>query len=389
MMNTLFVAKDIEFEYGGRILKTTVIADAMTHALHGAASSYLLSLALARKSDNTIRKYASHIKSLINEMANDPDISGFDDVTDVMMSVYLESVLMDERKNTASTIIQVQQTLTGFFEYLKDQGFAQKEHRFTYALTMEAELKLAKTKGSQNSHDPFKLSERYIPQNQFDLFMKYVDGKTPYIKDRNEIMMRLAYEAGCRRHEITWFKNFSLLEIEAAIKKSERDNLNEIYLNIFGKGRKMRKICIEPQLRRKIEEFIRRYKHLLNGQLICSASGQELTNEYAARIFIRAKKKLIKEASLEDADRWESNTGWTFHALRHSYATNLGLRIESGEAKLGRSYLMDRLGHNHPQTTLIYLHFAAALLGRLREADKYESEMRAKSFVYDREEFAE
>lgn len=388
-MNTLFVTKDIEFEYGGRILKSTVVADAKTNALHSAASSYLLSLALARKSDNTIKKYASHIKSLINEIAYDPDISGFDDITDEMMSSYLELVLMGERENTASTIVQVQTTLTGFFEYLQDQGFAQKGHRFTYSLSLEAELKLAKTKGRQNSHDPFKLSERYIPQNQFDLFMKYVDGKTSYIKDRNEIIMRLGYEAGCRRHEVTWFRNFSLLEIETAIKKSERDNLNEIYLNIYGKGRKMRKICIEPSLRRKIEEFIRRYKRQLNGQLICSEDGQELGREYASKIFIRAKKKLIKKVSLQDAERWESNTGWTFHAFRHSFATNLGLRIESGEEKLGRSFLMDRLGHNHPQTTLIYLHFAAGLLGRLRESDKYEKEMRAKSFVCDREEFAE
>lgn len=387
-MITRFVTKNIEFDYGGRNLTTTVIADAETAVLHAAASSYLLSLALTRKSENTIKKYASHIKSLINEMAYDPDISGFDDITDVMMSNYLELVLMGDRENTASTINQVETSLTGFFEYLKDQGFAQKGHRFTYALSQEAELKRAKTQGRQNSHDPYKLSERYIPESQFRLFLKYVDGKTSYIKDRNEIMMRLGYEVGCRCHEVTSFRNFSLLEIESAINKSKRDNLNETYLNICGKGRKVRKICIEPSLRRKIEEFIHRYKHQLNDQLICSPTGQELGSAYASKVFIRAKTKLIKDSSLKDADRWESNTGWTFHAFRHSFSTNLGLRIESGEEKLGRSFLMDRLGHNHPQTTLIYLHFAAGLLGRLRDADKYEEEMRAKSFIYDREEFA-
>lgn len=386
-MNKRFLTKSIEFEYGGRNLKTIVIADAETALLHSAASSYLLSLALKRKSENTIKKYASHIKSLINEMAYDPDISGFDDITDIMMSNYLELVLMGERENDVSTINQVETSFKGFFEYLKEQGFAEKGHRFTYVLSQEAELKRAKKQGRQNSHDPYKLSERYIPLSQFGLFLKYLDGKTSYIKDRNEIMMRLGYEVGCRCHEVTSFRNFSLLEIESAMNKSKQNNLNEIYLNIYGKGRKLRKIYIEPSLRRKIEEFIRRYKHQLNGQLICSSTGQELGSDYTSKVFIRAKTKLIKSVSLEDADRWESNTGWTFHAFRHSFATNLGLKIESGEEKLGRSFLMDRLGHNHPQTTLIYLHFAAGLLGRLREADKYEEEMRTKSFIYDREEF--
>lgn len=387
-MKERFVSKNIEFVHVGRKLKTTVIADAETAVLHAPASSYLLSLSLARKSENTIQKYASQIKSLINEMAFDPNITSFDDITDVIMSNYLELVLMGERENTASTIDQVETTLTGFFEFLKDQGFAEKGHRFTFALSQEAELIRAKTRGRQNSHDPYKLSERYIPESQFDLFLKYVDGKTSYIKDRNEIMMRLAYETGCRCHEVTSFNNFSLVEVEAAINKSNSNNLNETYLNITGKGKKLRKICIEPALRRKIEEFIRRYKTCFNGQLICSTDNKQLNSQYASTIFERAKNKLIKGAPLKDADRWQSNTGWTYHAFRHSFATNLGLRIESGKEKLGRSFLMDRLGHRHPQTTVIYLHFAAGLLGRLRETDKYEEEMRKKLFIYDREEFS-
>jgi site-specific recombinase XerD len=367
---------------------TAVIADYDSAVIHPAATAFLINKTLTGNKIRSVKKYASIIKSLINEISFDPNLSSFDDLSDSDMSNYLELVLMGDRGNVPTTINQVETTLSDFFSFMKDQGFARHGDRFTFYKTQEAEIKIAKAKGRQNSHDPFKLSERYIPKAEFENLLKHASAKSPYFRDRNEIILRLGYEAGMRAHEITSFNNLSLMEIEASIKKAERRNLNEIEIDVIGKGNKLRSVVIEPDLRRKIEAFIRSYRSRLNGQLICSSNGEELNDQYATTIFNRAKKRLVKYADIDSADRWDSNDGWTFHALRHSFATNLAIRIENAEAKLGRSYLMDRLGHNRPQTTVIYLHFAAAILGKLKEHDSYEEEMRRKAFYYDKEEFS-
>lgn len=386
-MKDRFVSRVIAFERAGHQYETVVIADVDSAIVHAAGTAYLLNKSLRGAAINSVKKYASIIKSLINEIAFDPNLTSFDDLSDSDMSNYLELVLMKDRVNVATTVDQVETILSDFFKFLKEQGFSEKGDRFTFHKSRAAELRMAKSKGRQNSHDPYKLSERYIPEEQFKLLLRYTKGKTSYIKDRNELMLRLSYEVGLRAFEVTSFNNLSVLEVEVALKNAELRNLNEIEIDILGKGNKLRTVVIEPALRRKIENFIRNYKHRINGQLICSINGQDLNAQYASTVFRRSKKELIKYADLRDADRWDGNERWTEHALRHSYATNLAIRIESGEAKLGRSYLMDRLGHNHPQTTVTYLHFAAAMLGKLKEQDKYEEEMRKKVFRIDEEEF--
>lgn len=386
-MKERFLSKVVTFEHNGRKYETAVIADSVLSVIHPAATAYLINKSLTGSKIKSVKKYASIIKSLINEIYFDPNLSSFDDLSDADMSNYLELVLMGDRGNTAVTINQVEVTLSNFFSFMKTQGFTEYGDRFTYYKSQESEIKLAKARGRKKSHDPFNLSERYIPKAQFEILLKHATGKSAYIRDRNEIILRLGYEVGMRAFEITSFNNMSLMEVEASLKESERRNLNEIEIDVIGKGIKLRSVVIEPDLRRKIEAFIERYRLRLNGYLICSSNGEELNDQYASAIFSRAKQRIIKFADLRHADRWAANINWTFHSLRHSYATNLGIRIESGEAKLGRSYLMDRLGHNHSQTTVIYLHFAAALLGRLKECDSYENEIRKKLFIYDKQEF--
>jgi len=307
------------------------------------------------------------------------------------MSNYLELVLMRDRGNMASTINQHISILSDFFNFLYEQGFASLENRFTYHLSFDAEIKLAKAQGRKDSHDPFRLSERYIPENQFQLLLAFDKSADPYVRDRNEIVLRLGYEAGLRAYEVTTFENLTVTEVEAAISRARYNSRNEVEIDVVGKGRKggkVRTIVIEPFLRRKIESFIRRYRRRLGNHLICSRHGAELADDFSTTLFRKTKNSLIKNGKVSDADRWEANTRWTFHALRHSYATNLGIQIESGKTPLGRTYLMDRLGHADPKTTLIYLHFAAYLLGKTRKQDEYEEEIRKSSFSFDREEFA-
>ncbi|PTB99859.1 hypothetical protein C9993_00765 [Marinobacter sp. Z-F4-2] len=390
-MGQSFRQKTIKLQRSFQTIEAVVIANRETDALHCAASAYLLSKRLDGAKIKTLQKYASLVLSLMEEIEFDPELNSFDDLTDSDMSNYLELVLMKDRGNAASTINQHQTTLAGFFQFLYDQGFTTLPDRFTYHLSSQAEIKLAKAAGRQSSHDPYRLSERYIPEEQFKLLLSFDKAKDTFVKDRNEIMMRLGYEVGLRAHEVTTFENFTLAEVEAALARAKRSNRNEVEIDILGKGKKggkIRTVVIEPSLRRKIESFIKQYRRTLGNHLICARDGSELASDYATTLFRRTKKNLIKYAEGSDADRWEANSGWTFHALRHSYATNLGIQIESGTMPLGRTYLMDRLGHSDPKTTLIYLHFAAFLLGNVRKQDEYEAEIRKSSFSCDKEEFA-
>lgn len=389
-MGTAFRKKQVHFYRGSQSVDTVVIAHRATDVIHPGASAFLLHKTLLGAKVRSVLKYASVIMSLVEEIEYDPEIGGFDDLTDKDISIYLESVLVNERNNSESTVRQTKGILSEFFDFLYKHGFTSLQDRFTYHLSDAAELKLAKSQGRQNSHDPFRLSERYIPRPQFELLLSFDRSKSQFVKDRNEIMFRLGYEAGLRAHEITWHQNLSLAEVKAALVRAKAQNLNEIEIRILGKGKgggKLRTIVIEPPLRRKIVAFIENYKSLLGSQLISNKNGGELAEDYVSTLFRRARENLIRKGAVFDSDRWASNVGWSFHATRHSYATNLALQIESGERPLGESYLMDRLGHSHRATTMIYLHFAAAMLGNLSRRDEYERRMVSASFTYEAEEF--
>ena len=387
-MGITYKQKTVSLDRDGQPIKTVVIANRQTDVLHPGASTYLLNKSLSGAQIRSVKKYASVILGLIEEIDFDPELESFDDLTDQDMSNYLELVLINDRGNSASTINQSIDVISDYFTFLHDQGFTEKPDRFTYYLSDSAELKLAKQRARQNSHDPFHLSERYIPINQFELLLTFEKSLNAFVRDRNEIILRLGYETGMRAHEITSFENLSVTEFEAAIFKSKQNGLNEVEIKILGKRRKLRTIVIEPPLRRKIETFVGRYKTIIADQIICSREGQELGELYASTIFLRAKKNLIRLADVQDSDRWERNTKWTFHATRHGYATNLALQIESGERPLGETYLMDRLGHSHLSTTIIYLHFAAAQLGNFQSRDDYLTRIARNNFNYDKEEFS-
>ena len=229
-MGQVFRQKTVQFHRGAQRIETVVIANRKTDSLHVAASAYLLSKSLSGAKIKTVEKYASLILSLIEEIEFDPELNSFDDLTDTDMSNYLELVLMKDRGNSGSTINQHKIVLSEFFQFLYDQGFAELGDRFTYHLSSYAELKLAKAKGRQNSHDPYRLSERFIPENQFHLLLSFDKSKNSYIKERNEIVLRLGYEAGLRAHEVTTFENLAVGEIEAAISRAKHHKRNEVEL---------------------------------------------------------------------------------------------------------------------------------------------------------------
>jgi len=386
-MGLKYLQKTVQINRDGRKVKTAVIANRSTAALHLPATAYLINKSMKGLKIKSVEKYASIILSLIEEVEFDPEIDSLDDLNDSTMSAYLQKVLYEERGISGNSLNQHKQTLSNFFSLAFDMGYLKKPNRFTYRISDAAELAQAKSQGRERSLDPYRLSEKYIPAKQFNLLLSFEASKNPYVRARNEIILRLGYEVGLRSSEVTSFENLSVAAIKKSINDSEGKKLNELELGILGKGGnggKPRTVVIPPALKRKIQRFIKANKKHLKTHLICNLNGKELGSCYSSTIFNRAKKNLIRKLDLEkdinhqskaNVERWIANTGWTFHALRHSFATNLAMEVISGNKKLPKVYVQERLGHEYARTTLIYCHFAAVLTENIIVQDQLSEEI--------------
>ena len=103
-MGTAFRKKQVHFYRGSQSVDTVVIAHRATDVIHPGASAFLLHKTLLGAKVRSVLKYASVIMSLVEEIEYDPEIGGFDDLTDKDISIYLESVLVNERNNSESTV---------------------------------------------------------------------------------------------------------------------------------------------------------------------------------------------------------------------------------------------------------------------------------------------
>lgn len=357
----------VTFKRSGATYDSVVLANVDTDAIHVAASAYLLAKSMGGAGSHTLNSYASVIKSLVEEVESDSNLSSCDDLTDAHMTQYLESVLYNERQVSPSTLNFHIIVLQGWFKWCYAYGHFTKPDRFNYYVSRTVKLKLKKLLGRSSSLDPYKLHHKYIPPLEFDELMRYEVSKNSYNSTRNEIILRLGYQVGLRASEAVSFNNLSLPEINNAIDFSKRNDRNGFEIDIIGKGSnggKIRTVYIPDDLRRKIERFIGQYSiKLKHHNLICSKNGLQLNSTYASKIFRDAKNNLILKAESKISERWDNLPLRSYHSLRHSYATNLARRVYSGDLKdrVPRSLLQERLGHESFSTSAIYIHFSAII----------------------------
>lgn len=359
--------RSLSFQRAGVLYHSQVLANIETDSIHVPASAYLLAKALGGARPNSLNSYGAVIKSLVEEVEADPDIAGFDDLTDAHMTQYLEFVLFRERGVSAKTLDLHAIVLDGWFNWCYECGYFAKPARFTYYVSQDVELELKKAVGRANSLDPFKLHHKYIPAKEFDELLRFEPSKIPYTTARNELILRLGYESGLRASEVVSSFNLSLREISRAIKAADAKRRFGFELDIIGKGAhggKVRTIHVPDGLKRKIVRFVQLYStKLKHTQLICAKDGSGLNSTYASKIFRDSKRHLIDKSESEIADRWERLPLRSFHSLRHSYATNLARRIYMGDLKnrVPRTLVQERLGHSSSSTTSIYIHFSSVI----------------------------
>lgn len=383
--------QSVSFRKNGVSYYSVVLADIETDAIHVPACAYLLALSMAGARPHTLNSYASVLKSLIEEVEADTEIKSYDDLTDAHMTQYLEAVLYHERGVSASTINFHTTVLQGWFKWCYENSYFEKPERFNYYTSQNIKLQLKKAAGRANSLDPFRLHHKYIPPSEFDELMRFESSKNPYNIARNELILRLGYQTGLRASEVVSFHNLSLSEIKRAIQDAEKKRLNGFEIDIIGKGSdggKIRTVHVPDDLKRKIERFMQQFSvKMKHSHLICAKNSSELNVTYASKVFRDAKANLIVNADTVIADRWENLPLRSFHSLRHSYATNLARRIYTGDLKdrVPRILLQERLGHTHPSTSAVYIHFSAvAWNDHIEIQDEFAKEIH-NSVKFDRE----
>jgi site-specific recombinase XerD len=382
LMGRYYKQKEVYFNYKGREIETSVVAKRDTDVLHPVASAFLFHKSLNGTKLSTVKTYASRLLLFIEELDRS-QIESLDHISDSDMTAYLDKVLFEDRGNSAGTILQHITLLSDFFDYCYLQGFTSHPCHFSFTMSKKNEIALAKSQGTQNSHDPFNLPQKYIPPEQFKKFLSYETSKKPFIRDRNRLIFKLGYDAGLRAHEVVSWDNLSVSEFKLAVQKAKEKRLNEVRIQILGKGRgggKIRTVDYSPELRWLIEDFINKYRNIIGDHIICSNKGEELKESYPTTIFLRNKKNLIKQADYSIAHIWSINECWSFHALRHSFCSNLGWKIITGELKVPMLYAQEQMGHTDPSTTAIYMHFAAANLANSPElAEQFAKQIKVNT----------
>lgn len=379
-----------KYELDGRTVAVPVLWDRNNLLVEPITSLYLFHLVVKLgRSLNTVTNYATTLSILLNEIERDPNIDGWQAMTERNMWAFLEYKLHQERELSGSTIDQYSDRLKQFYEWAFDNGWLVARPQFSWTLSNETMLKIAKDKGVRKSNDPFSLYSQYISEDEFLTMLRYKPCKKQFEIERDDLILKLGYYSGFRAGETLDEYNISVKRINSAIKSATDNEASGFWLDIIGKGKnggKVRTIYVPEHITKQIQRFIdgtwKRTVPSGSDLLICKRSGDKLLNrEHASKLFTKTVKNLIANGELDQINGFITNKNRHYHSLRHSYATNLAEYCRKNG--LSQQLVQDRLGHSDPDITKIYVHFNAILHKDTKTADELSSQLpiHLKNFV--------
>jgi integrase len=280
------------------------------------------------------------------------------------LEAYLDKHLFQEKRLEASTVEHYHGSIAMFYRAMEHLGFIEKAIEVSEYISSNLQEEIDLAAGTKNSLDPFGLYAQYLTYEDFVTLSGYVDKKSARLRRRDELILRVAYETGCRGAEIVDPDNFSIQRIRSKLKEAEKYLKNEFLYAIIGKGRgagKVRKIAFPIGLAKDILRYVQAFG--VSGD-IAFGSGRNirLSTSYPSKIYKSCKDAILLNgnANTPNLDLWirHSRTR-TFHGLRHTYATNLANKLRA----LNENYeqLKERLGHESLDTTNIYVNFEILL----------------------------
>jgi site-specific recombinase XerC len=152
------------------------------------------------------------------------------------------------------------------------------------------------------------------------------------------LAMRQALLAGLRIHECT---RLTAGQVQDALKDGK--------LETIGKGGRVRRIPVSPELRLELERILKEHGGTRESKILVEP-GQKTHQE------IKSIQRFIRNHRSEFTDR-----AITLHGLRHVYARETFERYAGGstgerELRAAKARTSLNLGHGRPEVTNIYLH---------------------------------
>lgn len=211
-----------------------------------------------------------------------------------------------------------------------------------------------------------KLHRTYLSKNTFEeVILGSIKTKSPFLKERDELALKLGYYGGFRSGELVSYGNLNGNKLRELLPKQDKRTIQSIEIGVRGKGKKLRTIRLGPQITEAIYNFIwGRAKHITNS-IFCAENGRLLMNKsYGSQLFRECKNNYLSSCTLLESEyrRWEERS---YHLLRACYATNMvSFCVEVGIDP--RVFVTQWMGHSNPKTTEIYIFYDAVLNNRLK-----------------------
>ncbi len=326
-----------KIEYAGGIYSSVVILD-QNNDIIIPPSLFLSELAIRGRSINTISNYAYRLNSFFEVLEHSSPSISWNNISQHHIDIYLTEYLQKTMSLSGDSIEGHISAISGFYEYAWEFGFLSSPMAFCYKI--KNDLKEQKI-GNAN-----ELLEQYIPPEFFLKLLEFIDDKSDFLQERNELVFYLGYHMGLRAAEVVDQRNLRLSKLWNTPLKTISHKII-----IVGKGEKIRTVTIPFLLQEKIKRFLLGRRREIPGDLlICTKDGNALNRSFASYKFRK---------TAQDSE----NTYFfyrTYHSLRHSYATNLVISCyEKGFDPW--TLIPEQMGHEQYTTTLKYVFFEAVL----------------------------
>lgn len=360
---------------GGMINTYVIVNDGILgeQSIVVAPSLYLLEKAKAGASEKTLESTASDLCGYFKDLhAREID---WRYVTDSQISCYLGKTLRQKKILSENSIERNIVSIKDFYKTAENIGILDTEIFLSYEYSSEPSSKQQEVRGAKPK---LQLFRQYIHKEIFVDLLSSIKAKTPFVRERDELVLKIGFHCGLRSSEVTSPFNLNTKTIRKALKEAMERNELGVTLPIIGKGNKLRYVDFNPEITRAIKNFLEgRRSEVPDGHLICSFNGGLLSESHASRVFKSAKdcgiariKKTVTKYNKAKNDleseymiSFESAKTLVFHSLRHTYATNLvkhcyKLRIDPWV------YVRDQMGHEKRETTESYIIFEANIHAR-------------------------
>lgn len=193
---------------------------------------------------------------------------------------------------------------------------------FNY-LTKEGLINDNPTKNLEKPRQEQKLFP-VLSQSQVKLLLEQPD-KNTFEGYRNFVMMKVLYETGIRLQE--------LLNIQL-----EHLNIEQGFIQVFGKGNKERFVFMGVKLRQELYRYLKKREHIYSSYLFVNRNGLPVDR----RTFQYSLKRYGEKAGIK-------GVRVSPHTFRHTFATEFVKR--DGNLKV----LKELLGHRDLETVEVYL----------------------------------